>query len=53
VFLFDRSEAGRSLVLMREGMTHKETVFRAAGTLAPGYRDFQFPAVPRLFHAEP
>jgi hypothetical protein len=43
VFLFDRSEAGRSLVLMREGMTHRETVFRATGTLASGYRDFQFP----------
>jgi von Willebrand factor A domain-containing protein 7 len=43
VFLFDRSEAGRSLVLMREGMKHAETIFRATGTLAPGYRDFQFP----------
>jgi len=43
VFLFDRSEAARSLVLMQEGMKHKETVFRASGTLARGYRDFQFP----------
>lgn len=43
VFLFDRSEAARSLVLMRESMTHKETVFRASGTMAPGYRDMQFP----------
>ena len=43
VFLFDRSEAARSLVLMSEGMKHKETVFRASGTLARGYRDFQFP----------
>ena len=43
VFLFDRSEAARSLVLMQEGMKHKETVFRASGTLTSGYRDFQFP----------
>ncbi len=43
VFLFDRSEAARSLVLTRESMTHKETVFRASGTLAAGYRDMQFP----------
>ena len=43
VFLFDRSEAGRSLVLMRETRKHEDVVFRAMGTLPAGYRDFQFP----------
>lgn len=43
LFLFDRSEAGRSLVLMREERKHEELVFRATGTLAAGYHDYQFP----------
>ncbi len=43
VFLFDRSEAGRSLVLMRETRKHEEVVFRAMGTLPAGYRDFDVP----------
>lgn len=43
LFLFDRSEAGRSLVLMRENGKHEEVIFRATGTLAAGYRDYQFP----------
>jgi hypothetical protein len=43
VFLFDRSEAGRSLVLMRENHKHEQTVFRAMGKLPGAYRDFKFP----------
>ena len=43
LFLFDRSEAGRSLVLMRETGKHEEVVFRATGTLPAGSREFQFP----------
>src|SRR5260370_7584254 len=43
VFLFDRSEAGRSLVLMRETHKHEEAIYRATGKLPGGYRDFQFP----------
>ncbi len=43
VFLFDRSEAGRSLVLMRESQKHKEVIFRATGTMPTGYREFKFP----------
>jgi von Willebrand factor A domain-containing protein 7 len=43
VFLFDRGEAGRSLVLMRESQRHKEVIFRATGTLPTGYREFKFP----------
>src|SRR6266478_4960775 len=43
VFLFDRSEAGRSLVLMREDLKHKQVIFRATGMLPTGYRDFTFP----------
>lgn len=40
VFLFDRSEAGRSMVLMRETRKHEELVLRASGTMPAGYRDF-------------
>src|SRR6266853_298285 len=43
VFLFDRSEAARSLVLMREDRKHEEVVFRATGTFPAGYRDYKFP----------
>src|SRR5712692_9520354 len=43
LFLFDRSEAARSLVLMRETHKHEEVIFRAAGTRPAGYHDFQFP----------
>src|SRR5258708_4408794 len=43
VFLFDRSEAGRSLVLMREDRRHEQVVFRATGKLPGAYRDFKFP----------
>jgi hypothetical protein len=43
VFMFDRSEAGRSLVLMRETRKHEEVVSRAMGTLAAGFRDFEIP----------
>src|SRR5882724_2017806 len=43
LFLFDRSEAGRSMVLMRETRKHEEVVARATGTMPGGYRDLQFP----------
>ena len=44
VFLFDRSEAGRSLVPMREDRKHEQVLFRATGKLPGGYLDFKFPA---------
>src|SRR5258708_6782846 len=43
LFLFDRSEAGRSLVLMREDGKHEEVLFRATGTFPAGYRDYKLP----------
>ena len=43
VFLFDRSEAARSIVLMGDADKHKETIFRATGTLSTGSREFHFP----------
>src|SRR5229473_1843485 len=43
LFLFDRSEAARSLVLMREDRKHEEVVFRATGTFPAGYKDYKFP----------
>ena len=43
VFLFDRSEAGRSLVLVRNTGRHQDTIFRSTGTLSTGSREFSFP----------
>lgn len=43
VFLFDRSEAARSMVLVRESGKHEDTIFRSMGTLATGTREFSFP----------
>lgn len=43
VFLFDRSEAGRSLALVRYGPSHTATIFRSTDTLSTGTRDFEFP----------
>lgn len=43
VFLFDRSEAARSMVLVRYAGKHTDTVFRATGTLSTGSREFSFP----------
>jgi len=43
VFLFDRSEAGRSLVLVRNTSKHEDTIFRSMATLSTGSRDFSFP----------
>jgi hypothetical protein len=43
VFLFDRSEAGRSLVLVRNTSKHEDTIFRSTGTLSTGSREFSFP----------
>jgi hypothetical protein len=43
VFLFDPSEVGESSVLMIGAMTHEETVYRAAGTLAEGVHEFSIP----------
>jgi hypothetical protein len=43
VFLFDRSEAARSMVLMGDADKHKDTIFRATGTLSTGSREFRFP----------
>ena len=39
LFLFDRSEAGRSALPMIAASRHRETVARAAGTLDEPYRD--------------
>ena len=43
VFLFDPAEVAESSVLMTGAMTHEETVFRAAGTLAEGVHEFSIP----------
>ncbi|HUJ21321.1 MAG TPA: hypothetical protein VLX58_07365 [Bryobacteraceae bacterium] len=43
VFLFDRSEAARSMVLVRYSGKHTDTVFRSTGTLSTGSREFSFP----------
>jgi hypothetical protein len=43
VFLFDRSEAGRSMVLMQYTDKHDDTIFRSTGTLSTGSREFTFP----------
>lgn len=43
LFLFDRSEAGRSLVLMTADLKHKVTVARAVGTLEKQYEDIRIP----------
>lgn len=43
VFLFDRSEAARSTVLMLYGSKHEDTIFRSMGTLSTGAREFTFP----------
>ena len=43
LFLFDRSEAGRSTVLITAMARHRETVARAAGKLDESYRDVRVP----------
>src|SRR6476469_6512661 len=43
VFLFDRSEAGRSMILMQYSGKHEDTIFRSTGTLSTGSREFTFP----------
>jgi hypothetical protein len=43
LFLFDRSEAGRSSVLAITTSRHRETVARAAGKLEESYRDLRVP----------
>ncbi len=43
VFLFDRSEAARSMVLVRNASKHEDTIFRATGTLSTGSQEFEFP----------
>lgn len=43
LFLFDHSEAGRSLVLVTATARHPETMARSAGTLQESYRDFRVP----------
>jgi hypothetical protein len=43
VFLFDRSEAGRSMILMQHSRKHEDTIFRSMGTLSTGSREFTFP----------
>jgi len=43
VFLFDRSEAGRSLVVMKYSRTREDTIWRATDTLSTGVREFSFP----------
>lgn len=43
VFLFDRSEAARSLVLVKNTGKHEATIYRSMGTLSTGTREFSFP----------
>ena len=43
VFLFDRTEAARSMVLVQHSHKHDETIFRSTGTLMTGSREFNFP----------
>jgi hypothetical protein len=43
VFLFDRTEAARSLVLVRNAGKHKDTIFRTTGILSTGSGEFSFP----------
>ncbi|MCU1274741.1 MAG: hypothetical protein JWO48_2172 [Bryobacterales bacterium] len=43
VFLFDRTEAARSMVLVQNSHKHDETIFRSMGTLVTGSRAFTFP----------
>jgi hypothetical protein len=43
VFLFDRSEAGRSMILMQYSGKHEDTLFRSTGTLSTGSHEFTFP----------
>jgi hypothetical protein len=43
VFLFDRSEAAGSTVLMLRRSKHEDTIFRSTGTLSTGSREFAFP----------
>ena len=43
VFLFDRSEAPRSMVLVRAAGKHEDTLFRGMGTLSTGSHEFSFP----------
>src|SRR3979411_3263346 len=43
VFLFDRSEAGRSMILMQYSGKHEDTIFRSTGTLSIGSHEFTFP----------
>jgi hypothetical protein len=43
VFLFDRSEAGRSMILMQYSGKHEDTIFRSTGTLSTGSHEFTFP----------
>ena len=43
VFLFDRSEAGRSLVLVQNTRKHEDTIYRSTGTLTTGIRELSFP----------
>ena len=43
VFLFDRTEAGRSMVLMQNSGKHEDTIFRSTGVLSTGSREFTFP----------
>jgi hypothetical protein len=43
VFLFDRSEAARSMVLVRNRLKHENTIYRSVGTLSTGMRELSFP----------
>jgi hypothetical protein len=43
VFLFDRSEAARSMVVVRYADKHQNTIFRATGILSTGLHEFSFP----------
>jgi von Willebrand factor A domain-containing protein 7 len=43
VFLFDRSEATRSMVLAQNRLKHEDTIYRSVGTLSTGAREVSFP----------
>jgi len=43
VFLFDRTEAGRSMILVQYSGKHEDTIFRSTGILSTGSREFAFP----------
>jgi hypothetical protein len=48
LFLFDRSEAGKTAAFLIGQSSHQQTVFRSVGTIDKGYLDFQVPIDPSI-----